>query len=210
MQALWELDQSLFRAIHLGWHRDWLDPLFFVVSSSGLGWIQVLLILSLLPWKSAWDNAPAGILRVVKTPLRLRRTHWKDLVGPLLLAYLLASIINTGILKNVIERERPSNLAWAVPQETFFYNSFPSGHTATSFGIASMLLFLTAGRSKAWVGWLALAWAAMVGLSRIYRGVHWPTDVLGGALVGLGSACLALLLLDRSGQPANEPQAPER
>ena len=196
MLSLWEFDQSLFRLIHLDGHRDWLDPLFFVISSTGLGWVQVIQILLLLPWRRAWEATPAGLFRVLKTPLRIRRDDWSIYAGPLLLAYTFSSIFNTGILKNAIERERPSNLSWAHPQETFYHNAFPSGHTATSFALAGMLLILTWGTDRAFIGRWAMVWAALVGYSRIYRGVHWPTDVLGGALVGIGSACLSALLLD--------------
>lgn len=180
VQALWELDQSVFRAIHLGWHRDWLDPVFWVISSTGLGWVQGIAILSLLPWRRGW---------------RIRRADWLPYAGPLAAALLSASILNTGILKRVIERERPSNLMDAIPQETFFHNSFPSGHTATSFGIAMMAIYLTWGSDRAWIGRWAMVWATLVGLSRIYRGVHWPSDVLGGALVGIAASSLLALLL---------------
>ena len=199
MQTLWELDQSLFRTIHQGWHQDWLDPVFWVISSTGLGWVQVVWILLLLPWRAAWNQAPAGPFRIFQMPLRVRREDWKSYVGPLLLSFLLASILNTGILKNVIERDRPSNFVWSLPQEQIYHSSFPSGHTATSFAIAMMLLFLTSGTHHRKFGWLALAWACLVGFSRVYRGVHWPTDVLGGAMVGVASASLAILLLSGSG-----------
>jgi undecaprenyl-diphosphatase len=204
VQHLWELDQSLFRTIHVGWHREWLDPVFWVLSSTGLGWVQGIAIFLLLPWKRAWQDAPAGMLRLAKMPLKIRRSDWKQYAGPLLLAWAFASIFNTGILKNAIERERPSNLEWASPQETFFHNAFPSGHTSTSFAIATMLMFLTLGTGRAAVGGWALLWAALVGISRIYRGVHWPTDVLGGALVGIGSGCLAAILLRIASRETSE------
>ncbi len=137
-----------------------------------------------------------------RTPRRLRKSDWRRSAGPLLLAVGLASLINTGILKKAIPRERPSNLPDALPQESFFHNSFPSGHTATSFAIALTILFLTWRTPRAWWGAIALVWAALVGLSRIYRGVHWPSDVLGGALVGLGCAALVAILLPRSETPA--------
>lgn len=187
MSSLWALDQALFRQIHLGWHRDWLDPVFFVVSSTGLGWVQTILILAALPWRKAASRRPS----------RLRGADWRPAVSPLLLAFGLASLINTGILKKAIPRDRPSNLPDAVPQESFFHNSFPSGHTATSFAIAATLCYLTWRTPRAWIGWLALVWAALVGLSRIYRGVHWPTDVLGAMCVGIGCAALAAIILPR-------------
>ena len=199
MQSLWELDQSLFRTIHQGWHQGWLDPIFWIISSTGLGWVQVALILSILPWKRAWMESPAGVLRIFQTPLRLRRDDWKQYAGPLLLAFTFASILNTGILKSLVERDRPSNYVWSLPQEDVRFNAFPSGHTATSFAIATMLLLLTAGRGRSWIAFWAIVWACLVGFSRVYRGVHWPTDVLGGALVGVASACLAYLLLSWTG-----------
>lgn len=115
--------------------------------------------------------------------------------GPLMLSFLMASVINTAVLKRIIPRERPSNLADALPQETFFHNSFPSGHTASSFGIAMMAVYLTWGTDRAWIGRWAFGWACLVGLSRIYRGVHWPSDVVGGALVGIGLASLVAVLM---------------
>jgi undecaprenyl-diphosphatase len=177
VEALWELDQTLFRLIHVSGHRDWLDPVFFVISSSGLGWMQALAIFMIFGYQTARTEARSGL-------------KW---LSYLLAGWALASLVNTGILKRLIERERPSRWPFAEPHETFYYNSFPSGHTASSFGIATVALFLTWGTRKSWIGWTALVWAAMVGLSRIYRGVHWPSDVLGGACVGLAAGCIVAL-----------------
>jgi undecaprenyl-diphosphatase len=71
-----------------------------------------------------------------------------------------------------------------MPQESWQFNAFPSGHTAAAFGVATMLALLTRGTKYRRVGQVGLVWATLVGISRIYRGVHWPTDVLGGALAG--------------------------
>jgi undecaprenyl-diphosphatase len=63
--------------------------------------------------------------------------------------------------------------------------SFPSDHATAAFAIAFGILFV-ARRT----GWLFLAWAALIGISRVLAGMHYPTDVLAGALVGLGSGFL--------------------
>ncbi|MHB8858513.1 MAG: undecaprenyl-diphosphatase [Thermoleophilia bacterium] len=63
--------------------------------------------------------------------------------------------------------------------------SFPSDHTTFVFGIAWLLLF-----KNRRIGALAIGLAALVGTSRVFVGTHYPADVLGGALVGLGSAIL--------------------
>jgi undecaprenyl-diphosphatase len=60
--------------------------------------------------------------------------------------------------------------------------SFPSDHATAAFAIAFGILFV-ARRT----GWLFLAWAALIGLSRVLAGMHYPTDVIAGAVVGLGS-----------------------
>ena len=71
--------------------------------------------------------------------------------------------------------------------------SFPSGHTACSFA-AAWTIFRTAPRRY---GTTALVLAALIALSRLYVGVHYPTDVLGGLIVGVAAAELAVRALMR-------------
>ncbi|MBU6182388.1 MAG: phosphatase PAP2 family protein [Verrucomicrobia bacterium] len=65
--------------------------------------------------------------------------------------------------------------------------SFPSSHTANCFCLATVCAFFLRR------GWIAFIPAALVGFSRMYVGVHWPTDVLAGAFVG--AACGALVVI---------------
>jgi membrane-associated phospholipid phosphatase len=209
---LYELDHALFRAIHVEGHRTWLDPIFWVISTSGLGYVQALLVL-LLPllfsrrfrdWKGKSPAALPGLL------LQATVARWRDpafVVGPMLATILVAGLGFSGLVKRLLPRERPSHLEIAQPQEGFLHMSYPSGHTTTAFAVAFMLLFLSWDTPRRWIGPVALVWAALVGLSRIYRGVHWPTDVLGGMFAGLVGTCIVYLTLRMVARRAGEAPA---
>jgi len=97
-----------------------------------------------------------------------------------------------GGLKAATQIERPP-LRYAHPDALVALprgSSFPSGHTSTSFACATVLSFFVPRAAPAFY-LLALA----IGFSRIYVGVHWPLDVLGGAILGVavGLAVTALL-----------------
>jgi undecaprenyl-diphosphatase len=93
-------------------------------------------------------------------------------------------------LKSVMERARPD----LVPHHDLVYsNSFPSGHSAmTPVVYLTLAAILAAGEERRSVRWLLILTAAAltvsVGVSRVYLGVHWPTDVLGGWALGVAIA----------------------
>lgn len=98
------------------------------------------------------------------------------------------SILASSILKRSINRQRPFlSHPEILPAATASSPSFPSGHTSMAFATATSL-------SIAYPKWYvivpAFAWAGSVGYSRMYLGVHYPSDVAAGALVGAGSAWL--------------------
>ncbi len=100
----------------------------------------------------------------------------------LLIALGIGFIIGNLFLKNIIARSRPSwihdTLPLLIPNPTDY--SFPSGHTMHSFIAATMAAIL----DKRWAV-PVLVLAAAIGFSRIYLYVHFLTDVLGGALLGI-------------------------
>jgi undecaprenyl-diphosphatase len=91
-----------------------------------------------------------------------------------------------------VARPRPTRVDWATHASGW---AFPSGHTATAAITAGLLVIAVYTRSPPGRTLLALAvgcWGALVGLTRVYLGVHWFTDVVGGWLFALGWLGLCL------------------
>lgn len=99
-------------------------------------------------------------------------------------ALILDLIVCNGILKNVIARTRPydafENIRCIVPPQPDY--SFPSGHTASSFAAVVPAIV---NKNTRKIGIAALIVAILMAVSRIYVCVHYPSDVVGGLIVGL-------------------------
>jgi membrane-associated phospholipid phosphatase len=94
--------------------------------------------------------------------------------------------------KAIVNRERPAIKDPTFTAVTKANNaSFPSGHTAAAFSLATSLSIV---HPKWYVIIPSYTWAGLVGYSRLYLGVHYPTDVLAGAIAGAGSAWLSYRL----------------
>jgi undecaprenyl-diphosphatase len=95
------------------------------------------------------------------------------------------------LMKNLIKRDRPCEALANVhkrvsPSDRF---SFPSGHTAAAFVMVTILAHFFPVLMLP-----AACWAFLVGLSRIYLGVHYPTDILAGMVIGMGCGYGGLLI----------------
>lgn len=142
-------------------HTPFLDALMcFVTKLGDVGtvWMVLAVILFLLP--------------------KTRRSGVIVMAG-----FVLDVILCSGILKPVIARVRPCDVNTAVQllvaRPTDY--SFPSGHTSTAFAAVAALYF--AGEKKLWKP--ALVLAVLIAFSRMYLYVHYPTDILGGIVVGV-------------------------
>jgi undecaprenyl-diphosphatase len=121
------------------------------------------------------------------------------------LAVIVASLLADGVVKPLVGRPRPftASPALEVVGRRPATTSFPSGHAATCVAAA---LLLASSWPQARVGVWAVA--VLVALSRVYVGAHYPTDVLGGALVGWAAGWFVRGRTTwRSGQVAAAPGA---
>jgi undecaprenyl-diphosphatase len=153
--------------VHHRWHP--LDDVFVWLTRIGT-------------WGAVWLLIALGIAIVWRRASVFIAVALADLA-----ANSLASVLKgvTGVERPPLRYAHPHVLV-GVPSGS----SFPSGHTATSFACATVLAFFVPRAAPAFY-LLALA----IGFSRIYVGVHWPLDVVGGIVLGVavGLAVIALL-----------------
>lgn len=170
LEAITAWDLNILYAIQETLRSGWMDlvmPTITRFGDGGIFWVAV------------------AVCCLVSRPNR--RTGWAMAV-----ALVLGLVIcNLGI-KPVVARIRPFDLAgvgpFLVKAPTDF--SFPSGHTLHSFSCAMVIWQY----HRSW-GWGAMVLAALIAFSRLYLFVHYPTDVLAGAVLGLAIGWLAVLLV---------------
>jgi undecaprenyl-diphosphatase len=141
-------------------------------------------------WGLVWSVAAVVMLT-------MKKYRYAGVVLLLCLAVTWAA--GDGVLKHLVGRPRPyvamSGLNVPIPKLADF--SFPSGHTATGFA-ASYAVTRLNGKRWAW----AYAVAALIALSRLWLGMHYPTDVLGGAVLGTLVAAAVCALAQKFLKPA--------
>ncbi|KAF1016142.1 MAG: Phosphatidylglycerophosphatase B [Stenotrophomonas maltophilia] len=149
-------DAPLLWQMH-GLHSPALDRFFVLLSRLGYAWFLI----------------PADVLIVLAL---LWRRRWREgtFVG---LAFVGSALLNMGS-KQFFQRERPSLWESIAPESTF---SFPSGHAMGSATLAATLVLLAWNTRWRWpVLVLAPAFSILVSVSRVYLGVHYPSDILAG------------------------------
>lgn len=140
--------------------------------------------------------ALAGLLALRHATLRQRA----NAAGITLACLVGGQALRYGLME-LVSRPRPPLGQWATHASGW---SFPSGHTTTAAVTAGLLmgaLLVRAPQFKTVLVLLIGSWGALVGISRVYLGVHWFTDVLGGWLFSAFWLCLSAGLLARYGPP---------
>ncbi len=115
-----------------------------------------------------------------------------------------SALVNLEV-KTLWSRRRPDRASAGVPDQRDVRmpasTSFPSGHTASAFAFASAV-----GLDQPWLGLALRILAAAVGYSRVHTGVHYPSDVVAGALIGANTGQAVAVLADRL-PPARERES---
>src|SRR5690554_359630 len=180
MDKLIYWDEQLFLFLN-SQHHDWLDPWMNLLTGK-ITWIPLYAIFLFLIFKhfkknSIWVLAGIG------------------------LAILIADQTASGFMKPFFERLRPCHNP-DLEGMVFNYGGcggmygFVSSHAANSFALA-IYLNLAFRRKMKGFAWLYL-WAAVVSFTRIYLGVHYPSDILIGALVGLLAGWVAWFITGKA------------
>lgn len=121
---------------------------------------------------------------ILLLPLLKSRHYWKIVAVSLISAVIARGF--TSLIRLIYFRARPFNIDHVnLLIEKTNESSFPSGHASFAFGLAT-IVFLN---NKKW-GVIFFVVAFLVSLGRVFAGVHWPLDVLAGALVGILSGWL--------------------
>ena len=164
-----------------GHHAEWLDQIMWWVSQS-ITWIPLyILMVTWVVWK--------------------HRCDWKKILL-ILLAFVVAvglsDFITSGIIKPAVQRLRPTHtpglasLLHIVNGYTGGKYGFCSSHAANT--LACALLFIFVYKNKITTS-ILIVWVAINSYSRMYLGVHYPTDIMAGWIIGCVTASLAYALL---------------
>lgn len=170
------MDIMILTQIRSFFHAPWLDKPMILVSAlgnKGILWIALAMLFF---------------------SLGINKRRWRTW-GILLLFSLAANtLVCNVLLKPMVARARPYDLLGydiLVPRLADF--SFPSGHTSASFAAAAVIYTM----NKKW-GIIAFIFAVLMGFSRLYLGVHYPSDVIAGAWLGWAVAKGVIWIYKRS------------
>ena len=167
MEFLINLDGNILLWIQEYIRQDWMEGFWKGITMLGdSGWFWIALSLQYL------------------VP---RQTRWIGITS--LAAIVIGALITNVTLKNLVARTRPyevvEGLVLLIEKQRDY--SFPSGHTCASFAAAGVYWRMLPKK----FGIPLVILAAMIAFSRLYVGVHYPTDVLAGLLIGLFAAWAA-------------------
>lgn len=167
IEYLNDIDADALLAVN-GLHDMFQDTFWWMLTAK---WSSLLLVLALV-WILLHQN----------------RRHALFVVAMLVLTVLVADQVSSGLIKHLVERLRPTHdpslesMVHVINGYRGGMYGFVSSHAANFFAISMLLSFVIRHR---WVTLSLFAWALLQCYSRIYLGVHYPGDILGGIIVGI-------------------------
>ena len=176
MDAINAFDISVFSVLN-NWHSPYFDSLMWLISGK-LAWIPLSIAILFLAARKGWRQLVVAVLAVALT-------------------IVVADQISSSLIKPLVQRLRPSHnpdladTIHLVREYTGGLYGFVSSHAANAFGVATIVSLLFRNRITTWT---FILWAVIVCYSRIYEGVHYPGDIICGAIVGAFAALLIFLL----------------
>jgi undecaprenyl-diphosphatase len=179
LEKLIHIDTEILLAIN-GWHEPWADTLMWIISAKAT-WIPLYIWMIWMLYKHYRQPAKTTVKWLQKVPAYL------VMIVVIAITAGAADFIASGILKDLVARPRPTRVPEleGVLHLVNDYRSgqygFVSSHAATTMACAT--LFSSIYRNKI-ATCLLMLWVAMNCYSRMYLGVHYPLDILGGLLVG--------------------------
>ncbi len=165
LRSLLELDADLSQRLRLDSSQSKLKKVGAILAHSGDSWFWVAGLI--VVWLAAADE-------------------W-HVRAALLIFGILGLAVTVLAIKFTIRRRRPKG-EWGTIYRATDPHSFPSGHAARAFMLALLALFL----GPAWFGLVVLVWAPLVSLARVAMGLHFLSDIIVGALVGLVAGLFVL------------------
>ncbi|ODT72476.1 MAG: hypothetical protein ABS75_03155 [Pelagibacterium sp. SCN 63-23] len=175
----------------IGWPEQWRAPFFFITDYGLSDWVlipslvlMVLLRLAMFPLKGVWRQA-------VGEMAMLSAFIFVGVAGPGLLTNLLKRLVGRG---RPVEFETSGAFSFQHVVNDWTFQSFPSGHSATAVALAFVIGFV-------WPRLFPIFFAigVVVAISRVPVGMHYPTDVFAGIVVGMLGAYLVRNLFAQKG-----------
>ncbi len=179
MEHIINLDKELFLFLN-GLHVNWLDPIMIFISGTA-SWIPFYAVLLFLVFY---------------------KYRWKGLIviAGVILLVICSDQISAHVFKPIFQRPRPCHEE-SIKDLVYL----PNGHCGGAYGFISshacnvfaFAVFITSFFKPYYknIAWIMFPWAAIIAYSRIYMGVHYPGDVIAGALTGLLIGwCVTLLV----------------
>lgn len=169
LDSLKKWDTALFLKINNDWTNSFLNDVFPWWRDAGT-WVPLYLFLAIFIFLNFGWKAWPWVLFVALTAT-------------------ITDQISSGILKDWINRPRPCNDVLLQPYVHLLLNrcpqsgSFTSSHAANHFGSATFFYFTLKPYFKKW-SYLFFLWAATISYGQVYVGVHYPLDIIGGAILG--------------------------